>query len=937
MQDSPGTGSGVKPEPKEKAMKHLFVFCLAGLMMACASDKSLDQGPLVPSELACEYLRNPPVVDVVQPRLSWINKAAKGDRGQKQTAWQVRVASSIKQLDEPDLWDSGKQLSSQSNRVEYQGKTLESGQECWWQVRVWDRDDVVSDWSEAGMWRMGLLDASDWKAQWIGAPWQGEKALPRPGWPDAEPDDKGPPAPLFRKDFHVQKRIKSAVAFVSGLGYFELWLNGSKVSDDVLVPNQTNYGKRPELEDALIALPDDFTEYKVMYMAYDVKDLLDRGENTIGGIVGNGFYNPAKFWAEGYGTPRFLCQLHISYNDGTEELVVSDGTWTASRSPIRMNMVYYGEDYDAREEQELWCNPDFDDSQWEAVALRTPPYGKLVAHTAYPDRVIERLEPVSIEKLGEGHYMVDFGVEISGWVRLNKVEGPRGHRVEIHPVANLYSGDNTYIFKGEGPESYAPRFNWFVFSAVEITNWPGELKTEDLIAEAVNTYIEPTASFETSNELFNEINKIWRRSQTDNMHGGLASDCPHRERSGYTGDGQIACNTVLHNYDARNFYQKWIGDMRDAQIQETGYVPNGAPWQPGCGGGPAWGAAICVMPWEYYVQYGSRDMLEDNYEAMKGYVRYLLSWTGEDGIMHSKRTGNDGSIVKWYNLGEWLPPGELIPDALVHTFVLWYCADITSRTAEVLGYEDEAMEYSSLAGATREAFQKRFFDEAKGSYGDAGGNILALKMEVPEEQYDTVVAALKAGILKNKGHIDTGILGTRFFFEVLADHGLNQLAFEAMNKRTEPSYGHWIELGSTTTRENWNEDGSHNHPMFGGGLVWFYRNLAGMQADPLEPGYRHIIFKPQPVEELEYVTYINNTPYGEGGITWRNEREAFVMEITVPVSTHATVHVPADDLSLITVGGAATEESSDVLFKEMKDGYALFAVESGKYRFRVSK
>jgi len=918
-------------------MKQFLVFCVAGVLMACASDKTLNQGPLVPSQLECEYLRNPSVVDVVQPRLSWINLAGKGDRGQKQTAWQVRVASSRKQLDEPDLWDSGMQVSNQSTRIHYKGVELESRQECWWQVRVWDRDGLDSDWSEPAMWRMGLLEPGDWKAQWIGAPWQGEEALPRPGWPDAEPEDMGPPAPMFRKDFHVEKKIKSAVAYVSGLGYFELWLNGAKVGDDVLVPNQTNYGKRPKIEDALIALPDDFTEYKVMYLAYDVKDQLDRGENTLGSIVGNGFYNPAKFWCEGYGTPRFLCQLHISYNDGTEEVVLSDASWTASRSPILMNMVYYGEDYDARLEQEGWCNPDFDDSKWEAAVIKASPEGKLVAHTAYPDRVIERLEPVSIEKLEEGHYMVDFGVEISGWVRLNEVEAPRGHKVEIHPIANLYSGDNSYIFKGGGPESYAPRFNWFVFHGVEVINWPGELKTEDLIAEVVNTFIEPSADFETSNELFNEINKIWRRSQTDNMHGGLASDCPHRERSGYTGDGQIACNTVLHNYDAKNFYQKWIGDMRDAQIKETGYIPNGAPWQPGCGGGPAWGAAICVMPWEFYVQYGSLDMLEDNFEAMKAYVRYLLTWTGEDGIMHSKRTGNDGSIVKWYNLGDWLPPGELIPDEMVHTFVLWYCAEITSKTALVLDMEEEVVEYSKLAEVTRMAFHKRFFNEAAGSYGDAGGNILALKMGVPEEQQDTVVAALKAGILKKDGHLDTGIIGTRFFFEILADYGLNDLAYEAMNKRTEPSFGHWIELGSTTTRENWNEDGSHNHPMFGGGLVWFYRNLAGMRADPQVPGYRHIIFKPQVIEELDYVTYFNNTAYGEGGITWRNEKDAFVMEITVPVSTYATVHVPARDLSQITERGAAPDLSTDVLFKEMKDGYALFNVESGNYRFRVSK
>jgi len=742
---------------------------------------------------------------------------------------------------------------------------------------------------------------------------------------------------MFRKDFQVEKKVESAVAFVTGLGYFELWLNGAKVGDDVLVPNQTNYGLRPKLKDALIALPDDFSEYKVMYLAYDVKDLLSQGENTLGSIVGNGFYNAAKYWTEGYGTPRFLCQLHLTYTDGTEEVLVSDATWTASRSPILMNMVYYGEDYDARLEQPLWCKPGFDASAWEQVALRTPPYGKLVAHTSYADKVTDRIEPVSIEKLDDGCYYVDFGVEISGWVRLNNVEGPAGHKIEITPRANLRSGENSYVFRGEGPESYAPRFNWFVFSGVEISNWPGELKPEHLTAEAVNTYIEPSATFETSNELFNEINKIWRRSQIDNMHGGLASDCPHRERSGYTGDGQIACNTVLHNYNAKNFYQKWIGDMREAQIQESGYVPNGAPWQPGCGGGPAWGAAISVMPWEFYVQYGSRDMLVDNYGAMKGYLRYMLTWTGEDGIMHSQRTGNDGSIVKWYNLGDWLPPGELIPDEMVHTFVLWYCADITSRTARVLGIEDEAVEYRSLAHRTKKAFQKRFYDEAAGSYGDAGGNILALKMGVPGEQYEKVVAALKAGILKNDGHLDTGILGTRFFFEMLADHGMNQLAFEAMNKKTEPSYGHWIELGSTTTRENWNEDGSHNHPMFGGGLVWLYRNLAGMQADPWEPGYRHIIFRPQPVKEMEYVSYTNNTPYGEGGITWSFDEGAFLMEITVPVSCHATVHVPAKDPSQITEGGLTTDQATGITFKEMKDGYALFEVESGVYQFRVGQ
>jgi alpha-L-rhamnosidase len=675
-----------------------------------------------------------------------------------------------------------------------------------------------------------------------------------------------------------------------------------------------------------------------MYLAYDVKAQLVRGENVIGGILGNGFYNPAKFWAAAYGSPRFLCQLHISYTDGSEEVIVSDTSWKASPGPIQMNMVYYGEDYDARLEQPGWSASSFDDSLWEHVVLRQPPFGKLVAHTAYPDRVTETLEPVSIEKLGEGHYLVDFGVEISGWVRLNGVEGPSGHQIHMRPNANLYSGENTYTFRGEGPENYAPRFNWFVFSGVEIRNWPGELRSEMLTAEAVNTWIEPSATFETSNELFNEINQIWRRSQTDNMHGGVASDCPHRERSAYTGDGQLSCITVLHNFDAKNFYHKWVQDMLGAQIKSTGYVPNGAPWQPGCGGGPAWGAAICVIPWEYYMHYGSLDMLSDTYEGMKGYVKYLQSWVDEDGIMHSKRTGRNGEVLKWFNLGEWVPPGEFIPDEMVHTFYLWYCAQITSRSAGILGFESEAAHYSSLAEGTKKAFHHRFYDQEEGSYGDAGGNVLALKMGVPAHQYKRVVEALQAGLAKTRGHLDTGIIGTRFFFEVLAEHGLNDYAYEALNKKTEPSFGRWIELGSTTTRERWDEGGSYNHPMFGGGLVWFYRNLAGMQADPEEPGYRHLVFRPQPVDQMEWVTYSNQTPYGEGGISWKYKAKTFHMTVTVPVSCYATVFVPTADPSRVYEGKLQANEALEagVEFLRMDQGYAVYRVESGTYHFRVA-
>lgn len=911
-------------------MNRMKLIILLGILISLSACAKIS-----PSKLTCEYLPDPEVVDVLQPRLAWINTAGKGERGEAQTAFQVRVATSKKNLNKPDLWDSQKVAGDQSDRVMYAGKPLQSRMECWWQVRVWDKNGDVSKWSEPARWRMGILDLSEWKAQWIGAPWQGEEALPKPSNPAvALPEQLPPPAPMLRKEFSLDKKVEKAVAYVTGLGYFELYLNGEKIGDDVLVPNQTNYGKRPGLINEYIPLEDNFREYKVMYLAYDIKDQLKKGKNALGSILGNGFYNPAKHWTAAYGTPRFLLQVHITYKDGSEEIIVSDDSWKASKSPILMDMIYYGEHYDARQEQPGWSKPGFDDSKWEAVVLRKAPEGKLVAHTARPDKVMEQLKPVKIEKLPNGNIYVDFGVEVSGWLRLKDVKGPAGHKIEIKYLSNLYSGDNSYIFKGGEPENYAARFNWFVFSGVEISNWPGTLTADQALAEVVHTYVEESATFETSNVLFNDINKIWRRSQTDNMHGGIASDCPHRERSAYTGDGQVACVTVMHNYDARNFYYKWIQDILGAQNLKTGYVPNGAPWQPGCGGGVAWGAAMCIMPWEFYLHYGAKDMLEDNYTGMKGYVSYMLTWVDQEGIMNSQRVGRDGQVLKWFNLGEWVTPGVLPPDEMVHTFYLWRCADITAQTARALGRTEEAKEYADLADKTRKAFQKRFYNETEGAYGVAGGNIFALRMGVPVEQYPRVIEALKQNIKANNGHLDTGIFGTQFFFEVLSENGMHDLAYEAINKKEEPGYGRWLVLGSTTTREEWGEGGSHNHPMFGGGLVWFYRKLAGMNADPDAPGYRHIIFRPQPVDELSYVKYFNQTPYGEAGIHWTSEKDQLSMNVTVPVGSKATVYVPVMKGNQITESDKEITASENIKYIKEAEGYKVFEVQSGHYKFQ---
>ena len=894
-------------------------------------------GKINSSKLTCEYLQNPAVVDVVRPRLAWVNIAGNDERGQRQTAWQIRVATSEKKLELADLWDSQKVISEQSSRVEYAGTSLKSGMECWWQVRVWDKDGIASEWSKPSFWRMGILNPSEWSAKWIGAPWQGEEALPKiTNQKTHLPEKLPPPAPMFRKEFRVEKKIAKAVAFVTGLGYFELYVNGEKVGNDVLVPNQTNYGKRPELINEGIPLEDNFKEYRVMYLAYDIKNLLKNGQNVVGSILGNGFYNPAKGWAGAYGSPRFLAQIHITYTDGEEAIIASNESWKASESPILMDMVYYGEHYDATKEQKGWSLPGFNDSAWKPVVLRKAPEGKLVAHTSQTDKVMERLKPVKIEKLANGNYHVDFGVEVSGWVRLNQVKGPAGHQIEIKYLCPNSSGENFYKFKGDGSESYAARFNWFVFSGVEIINWPGELRAEQITAEVVHTDIDVSSTFETSNSLFNQINKIWRRSQTDNMHGGVASDCPHRERSPYTGDGQVSSVMVMHNFDARNFYQKWIQDMLGAQNVKTGYVPNSAPWQPGCGGGVGWGAAICIMPWEFYLHYGSKDMLEDNFQGMKEYIRYMESWVDKDGIMYSQRTGKNGKVLEWFNLGDWVAPGNLPPEKMVHTFFFWRCADLTAKAAKALNKREDETKYAQLAERTRRAFWKQFYDEKNGTYGKAGGNIFALKMGVPDQQYETVKRALKADILTNKGNLDTGIFGTQFFFEVLSENGMHDLAYQALNKRTQPSFGWWIDQGATTTWEQWNGDNSRNHPMFGGSLVWFYRKLAGMNTDPDAPGYRHIIFRPQPADDLAFVKYFTETPYGKGGISWKNEAGHFSMEVIVPVGCEATVYVPLRKEKEISENGKRPTESEEIRVVGDEEGYRIFEIKSGSYLF-VSK
>ena len=861
-------------------MKRLSAILMALLCIACGIfAKDRKDSPDCPLWLDCNYLEDPAVIDTPSPRLSWVNQVP-------QTAYQILVATAPDLLveDEADVWNSGKVFSDESNLVSYGGPELMSMKDYFWAVRVWDTEDKPTDWSSAGQWTTGMMNESDWKARWIGSPDQEEVK-----------NKQYVTAPMFRKEFKVGGGLVSAKAFICGLGYFEMHLNGQKVGDDYLVPGLTDYTRRPYLGvNPRIPLDPDVTAYRTLYLAYDITDQLKKGENTVGVILGNGYFhvNTATSKIENYGVPRLICQILLTYADGHDELVCSDTSWKVMNSPIIFNDLYEGEVYDANKEVKGWDKPGLNDSKWKAAVLRKAPEGRLTANMGPTDKVTESIKPVSFKKQEDGTWKVDFGKVISGWIRFGNIKGAKGDTLSVNYLSEYPSPKCKYIFNSGKKTSFAPRFEWFVFREAIISGIDN-LKAEDLTAEAVNTDVPLNSQFECSNDLFVKINDIWRRSQMDNMHSCIPSDCPHREKLPYTGDGQIAMNTVMSNFEAESFYNKWISDIRGSQNPKTGYVPNGAPWEPYCGGGPAWGAAICIMPWEFYLRYGDYEVLEDNLDAMKGYLNYFASWKRPDGTIHVQKAKPDGEPFYWYNLGDWAPSYQNPDDALVHTFYFWYCAVNTSKAAHAIGQERTACQYEAIAKETWEAFHRVFYKPEEKSYGDFGSNVYALYMGVPQDRCEDVKATLRNELeVKYKRHLNTGMLATRFLFETLSMNGMGDLAYDIMNQNDFPSYGWWISQGATTTWEQWNGSDSRNHPMFGGGLTWFYRILAGVNTDPDEPGFRHIIIRPVPAAKLDDVLYRTETRYGTLVSKVTHKDGVVHIAVTIPMGCHATVYVP---------------------------------------------
>lgn len=911
-----------------------------------------------PTDLLCEYTLDPVGIDAASPRFSWVLNHS--ERGQLQSAYHVLVARRGEYLDTDsgDVWDSGKVTSGQSVNVLYGGTPLESRNTYYWKVRVWDKDGKVSPWSKTATFEMGLLKPDDWKGKWI----------------------KG--GNLLRKEFTVGKDIERARAYICGLGYYELRINGEKVGDHVLDPGWTDYDKRS------------------LYVTYDVTNQLKGGENAVGVMLGNGRYSPpdesvnkSPVPLKKYGdSPVLIVQLHLDFTDGSCMRIVTDETWKTAQGPIVSDDLYDGETYDARLEKIGWDAPFFDDADWSFATIVDAPEGKLVSQASFPPiKVVKRLQPREITNPRPNVYLYDFGQNFTGWVRL-RVRGPRDSQVQlryaelldengmINTVPNREAKTtDTYILKGEGEELYEPRFTYHGFRYVEVTGFPGTPTLESLEGRVVHSAVEPVGSFACSNSLINRIhqNVLW--GQLSNLMS-VPTDCPQRdERMGWMGDAQLTVEEAIYNFDMAGFYTKWSFDIKEAQ-KDDGSVPDVVPpyWSfyPA---DPAWGTACVVIPWYLYLYYEDKRILEENYCGIKKWVDFLHSQAKD-------------YLLSYGKCGDWCPPGHVRPpDTPLKVTSTWYYYHDTltlSEIARILGKSEDAERYSQLSEKIKDAFNREFLQEDRYSgkkYSDLyeavedlippivsedkkdemrkkaaavwvpssqTTNLLPLFLHmVPEDKRQKVLRNLVDDIVVTHSyHLNTGIVGTRYLFDVLTKYGYTDLAYKLATQTTYPSWGYMIKEGATTLWERWEYlanagMNSHNHIMFGTVDAWFYKVLAGIGLDSAGPGFQRIIIKPYPVGDLKYASASVKTTRGIVSSSWARHDRSLVLNVTLPFNSEAKVHIPKIGLEKVIVkegektiweNGSYVGGIAGITGGREDEDYVTFEVGSGSYSFKVS-
>jgi alpha-L-rhamnosidase len=894
-------------------------------LTATAAPAAAKAAPPSVAGLRCEYRVDPVGIDAARPRLGWQLRSA--DRGTVQSAYQLQVTRGGR-----TVWDTGRVASDRSVHVEYAGPALESSARYVWRVRVWDGAGRGSAWSAPASWEMGLLKPEDWKASWV------ETAA------DEDPS-VSQPSPMMRGAFTVKGKVRSARAYVTSLGLYELEINGRRVGDEVLTPGWTSYGKR------------------LQYQTYDVTAHLRPGANVVGAMLGDGWYRGNLAFRKQrntYGRHLALrCQLRLEYDGGRVETVGTDGTWKSATGPVRMSDIYNGETYDARMERPGWSAPGYDDKDWTAVRVAEPAGRALVAPAGPPVRRIEELKPVRVLKTPAGETVVDMGQNMVGWVRL-RVQGPAGtsitlrHFEVLDKTGNVYTANLraakqlvTYVLKGGGVEIYEPHFTFQGFRYVAVEGWPGELAADGSVTGVVvHSDMPVTGRFTASNPMLEKLqhNILW--GQKGNFVD-VPTDCPQRdERLGWTGDAQVFSRTAAFNMDVAGFFTKWMGDVA-ADQNAKGSVPFVVPdvlsqGDQFAGGSAAWADAATIIPWTMYLSYGDARLLERQYPSMKAWVEYMRREAGE------KALWNTG-----FHFGDWLAfattasdyPGATTGKDLIATAFLAHSTDLLQRAAMVLGRKEDAAEYAALLPRIKEAFRKEFVTAA----GRVGENTqtayaLALQFDLLPEEMRAEAASRLAADVKTRGHLTTGFVGTPYLCHVLSRYGQTDLAYRLLNRTDYPSWLYPVTQGATTIWERWDglkPDGSFqdagmnsfNHYAYGAVGEWMYRVVAGLEIDPSEPGYKHVLVQPQPGGRLSAAEARLETLYGEAASGWALADGKATVTAVVPPNTHGTVRLPAATLAGVTEGGVPVRTATGVKRAAQEGDTVVVEVGAGAYRF----
>ncbi len=871
-------------------------------------------------KLLCENLTNPIGIDEIQPRFSW--QLSGEGRNLKQTAYELKVLSGSK-----TVWNSGKVNSDQSVFVEYAGKALEAGKKYTWQVKVYDQNGKAGAWSEPAFFRMGMISKNNWKAQWI-----------IPGFEE----DSLRASPLFRKQFKNTKKIIAATANITSHGMYEAFINGKRVGDAYLTPGWTSYSTR------------------LQYQSYDVTSLLNKGDNAIGVVLGNGWYRGIMGFSNQkdiYGKDlALLFQLEIEYSDGSKEQIISDGSWKSSTGSIVYSEIYNGETIDARKEKAGWNTANYDDRDWTPVKEASFTKDNLIATENEPVKKQEVFHPIKILSTPKGEKVIDFGQNLVGWVVM-KVKGKAGDRIVLSHAevldkqGNFYTDNlraaraqNTYILKGGEEETFEPHFTWQGFRYLRVEGISGELNPNNFTAVALYSDMETSGTFKSSNPMVNQLQHNIRWGQRGNFLD-VPTDCPQRdERLGWTGDAQVFSRTAAFNMNVHSFFSKWLKDLEADQVE--GQVPHVVPNIIGKNNvnSTGWADAATIIPWNMYLAYGDKKVLETQYSSMKAYVESIRRIAKND-------LWNSGS-----HYGDWLYFRPVDDDndgrsavtdkSLIAQCFYAHSTQLLINTARILNRLDDVQQYTELLKRIKTAFMSEYVSpNGRLSSGTHTAYVLALNFDMLPENQRKQAAERLAQNIKNYGHLTTGFLGTPYLCHVLTRFGYNDLAYKLLLNDKFPSWLYPVRMGATTIWERWDgikPDGtfqsvgmnSFNHYAYGAIGDWMYRKMVGIDTFEDGVGYKHIRIQPHIGGGFTNAAASLETYYGKVSNEWKIENGKLRMDVSIPVNTVATVYIPAKTASEIRESGKALSKES---IQGTEGEYVVLKIGSGDYHFESNQ